>query len=416
VARLLFLRKVTSRARRVWGWFPVRLPGLALAAAGTAVAWWVGKERVDYLLYPAGLAAAGLVGVAALGVLAAAFVLWRSLRQLPAGLPDALETTHATKTAFRFRRLRAWPLVEVRMAWESPTEVAVALVADGAAYEEVVTPRARGRHPEVTRRFVVEDIFGLCSFTFRRTWVTPIRILPAMAVAGAELAAAHSHGDAFSHPSGRAEGDLVEMRRYAHGDSMRHILWKTFARTRRLLVRMPERALAPKPITVAFLVAGAEDDATAATARLYLERGLFGPDFVFSADGAAKPTSQPHEAIDQIVDSGSQRDHGGHSLEALAAQVEAARLTSCVVFVPPVDGPWRERVTAFTRRLPAAPTVVIGVEGSLETHRPGLLRRVFLRPDEPPNPVGAALPKLRAALEADGLRVQVLHRTSGALL
>jgi hypothetical protein len=60
--------------------------------------------------------------------------------------------------------------------------------------------------------------------------------------------------------------------------------------------------------------------------------------------------------------------------------------------------------------------VVIGVEGSLETHRPGLLRRVFLRPDEPPNPVGAALPKLRAALEADGLRVQVLHRTSGALL
>ena len=87
-----------------------------------------------------------------------------------------------------------------------------------------------------------------------------------------------------------------------------------------------------------------------------------------------------------------------------------------MVFVPPVDGPWRERVTAFSRRLPSAPTVVIGVEGSLEETRPGFLRRVFLRPAAPPNQVVAALPKLRAALEAEGLRVQVLHRSSGALL
>ena len=46
------------------------------------------------------------------------------------------------------------------------------------------------------------------------------------------------------------------MRAYGHGDPMRHVLWKTFARSRRLLVRMPERAIAPSPTTVAFLIAG----------------------------------------------------------------------------------------------------------------------------------------------------------------
>jgi hypothetical protein len=401
----------------VWGWFPVRLPGLALAASGLAVAWWVGKERVDYLLYPAGLAATGLVAIATLGVLVGTLVLWLTVRGAEHGLPDALETTFTTRTSFRCPRLRAWPLVEIEMAWEDPTDVEVKLEPNGRWFEEVVTPYVRGRHPGVVRRFTVSDIFGLASLTFRRRWDAPFRILPAIAVGGAELAASHSHGDAFSHPAGRAEGDLVEMRRYAHGDSMRHILWKTFARTRRLLVRMPERALAPKPITVAFLVAGEADDATAATARLYLEKGLFGPDFVFSADGAAKPTSLPHEAIDQIVQSSARREDGGATLEALAAQVESAKLQSCVVFVPPVDGPWRERVAAFSRRLPAAPLVVIGVEGTDDHTPPGLLRRVFTRKDAPPeHRVYKQLPALRSALEADGLRVQVLHRTSGTLL
>ena len=65
-----------------------------------------------------------------------------------------------------------------------------------------------------------------------------------------------------------------------HGDPLRHILWKTFARTRRLLVRMPERAIAPQPITVAFLVAGEHDEPTASAARLYLERGLVGKFFL----------------------------------------------------------------------------------------------------------------------------------------
>src|SRR5206468_1000700 len=114
-------------------------------------------------------------------------------------------------------------------------------------------------------------------------------------------------------------------------------------------VRMPERAIAPQPITVAFMVAGACDEPTAATARLYLEKGMFGSDFLFSADGSGRPTRHTHEAIDQIIDSIGSRGDGAASLDQLAGQVESARLASAVVFAPPVDGPWRDRVAAFSR-------------------------------------------------------------------
>ncbi len=399
----------------------MRLSGIALALTGAAVAFWVGKSEADLLLYPAGLAAMGLVVVCLLVVIAATFFVWDSVHDAPSSVPEQLETSHAQPTGFRFRWLAYWPLVEARMTWDEPERVEVALETSGRWVDEVVTPRERGRHARVVRRFTIEDVFGLCSISFPVAYNQSMRILPATAVAGADIASAQSFGDAFSHPAGRAEGDLIEMRGYGPGDPLRHILWKTFARTRRLLVRMPERAVAPRPITVSFLVAGPGDEATAATARLYLEKGLFGPDFVFSADGAEKPTSETHQALDQIVDSIRARGHGAEGIEALAGQVEAARLASCVVFAPPIDGPWRERVSAFAHRLPTPPTIVIGVDGTDEFDPKRTLsqraRHWILRgPPETPPTSAAALQALRVALEAEGLRVQILHRGSGEMM
>jgi uncharacterized protein (DUF58 family) len=360
------------------------------------------------------------VAVCAVGVTLAALYLWLRVRRAPAGVPESVETHAPTLTGFRFPRLAAWPLVDVRMRWEHPANVTVELASDGGMFEETVTPRERGRYAEIVRRFTVEDIFGLTAISFRLAYREPMRVAPLSATAGAELASSHSHGDAFSHPSGRAEGDLVEMRAYGHGDPLRHVLWKTFARTRRLLVRMPERAIAPRPVTVAAMVAGRGDEPTAAVARLYLERGFFGPDFVFTADGAAQTTGKTHEAVEQIIDSIAARPRGGDTLSALVTQVERARLASCVIFVPPLDGPWRERVMEFSRTLPAPATVVIGVEGVAGERRP-LWRRVLVGGDGAARDADverahAGLPALRAALESAGVRVQVVHRQTGQLL
>jgi len=402
------------RLVQAWDLVPIRLPGIVLLVGALLVALRFSRDEADYLLYPAGLAAAGLVVLCSLSVAVAALVLGRAVRRSPAGVPETFETTQPTRTTFRCPRLGRWPIVEVRVDWAAPAGVTVELDPHGRELEEVVIARERGRHTRIVRRITVEDVFGLARVRFRVGWDQPLCIMPASAAAAAELAASYARGDSFSSPSGAIEGDLVEMRRYGPGDPLRHVLWKTFARTRRLLVRMPERAIAPQPITVAFLIAGAGDEPSAAAARLYLERGLLGPEFTFAADGATRTTSDTREALDQIVDSAAARGYDGQALEMLAGRVEESRLSSCIVFAPPVDGPWRARVAAFSRRLPAPATVVIGVEGVAAPRRGRLARLLVVgngargAHDE----VGT----LRAALEADGLRVQVLHRQSGQIL
>jgi hypothetical protein len=343
--------------------------------------------------------------------------VWLAVRRAAAGIPADLETTQAVPMGFVFPRLTWWPLVEVKMVWEAPIGVEVALEARGGTWGELITPHARGRHARVARRFTVEDVFGLCASSFTVAWDEPVRIMPARAVASAELAVGWATGDAFSHPSGRAEGDLVEMRAYGHGDPMRHVLWKTFARSRRLLVRMPERAIAPSPTTVAFLVAGPGDEPSCGTARLYLERNLFGTDFLFGADGAAAPAKDRDTALDQIIDSA--QAEGGVALDVLGKNIDPIRLASCVVFAPAVDGPWRERVVQFAARLPAPPTIVIGVDGVPPAAPRSRLSRLLLRGGADGDGDGRALagvPALREQLEASGLRVQIVHRSTGQVL
>jgi hypothetical protein len=348
-----------------------------LVAAGIYVAWGIGKHQADYLLYPAGICAVALVAMAIVCVAAGALRVWLAVRRAPAAIPADLETMQPVPTGFAFPRLTWWPLVEVKMVWEAPIGVDVALEPRGGRWGELITPHARGRHTQVARRFTVEDVFGLAACSFTVAWEEPVRIAPARAVASAELAVGYATGDAFSHPSGRAEGDLVEMRAYGHGDPMRHVLWKTFARSRRLLVRMPERAIAPSPTTVAFLVAGPGDEPSCGTARLYLERNLFGTDFLFGADGAAAPAKDRDTALDQIIDSATAE--GGVALDVLGKNIDPMRLASCVVFAPAVDGPWRERVVQFAARLPAPPTVVIGVDGVPPSAPRSRLSRLLVR-------------------------------------
>jgi hypothetical protein len=110
------------------------------------------------------------------------------------------------------------------------------------------------------------------------------------------------------------------------------------------------------------------------------------------------------------------RATGGAGLAALVTQVEASRLAACIVFAPPIDGPWRDRLSDFSRRLAAPATVVIGVDGAGDDRPRGRLRRLFVRADAAVDTLPAGLPALRAALQADGVRVQVLHRQTGQLL
>ena len=221
-------------------------------------------------------------------------------------------------------------------------------------------------------------------------------------------------GDTYSHPSGAEEGDLVETRRYGPGDPCRLILWKTYARTRRLLVRVPERALAPARNVVAYLVAGDGDEPTASIAREFIEAA--GIDVVFQADGAERAARDREEGLEQLVDSVEHRSRGAEGLEPLLATLGRERLDGCVLFVPGRMGAWFERVRWFVAGLSVRPTLVTSVDGTVEEGRPGPLSRLLHRR---PTAGGASLeglPELYDALSGLGGTVLVVHSPTGRLL
>lgn len=393
---------------------PLRLGGLVLIGAA-ALALRVSETEVDHLLRPVALVALALVAACLLLVMVTTLYVRRAVKSQEAGVPPELQSGGELTTSFRVPNVRALGLLDVQLEWATPAGFSVSLVRADGKLGEKIGALERGRHDRLVRRFTIEDVFGLSSLSFEVEWAVALRVTPVAAPVNASLAASRSSGDAWSHPSGRAEGDLVEMRSYAHGDSMRHVLWRTFARTRRLLVRMPERAVAPQPLNVAFLIAGQADEPSAGVARVFLEQGLLGPDFVFAADGALKPTTRVPEAVEQIIDSIRSRSDGAAGLDGLANQVEPHRLGACVVFAPPVDGPWRERLVAMSRRLSVPATVVIGIDGSDDAPPPKNVPKWLLR-ESTEATLATGLVALKAALEADGFPVRIVHRPTGQLV
>jgi hypothetical protein len=167
-------------------------------------------------------------------------------------------------------------------------------------------------------------------------------------------------GEDLSEPRGTPFGDRVDMRQYTHGDSPRLILWKVYARTRKLLVRIPERAVTARPRACAYLVAGDGDEATAGLARVLVERGVLGDNWWFGADGTQRVASDTRGALDVLVLSGLAGERGrqsatlwdhpttpvGTNLGVFLSRAEQAGFSICLLFLPARPGPWTDEVAA----------------------------------------------------------------------
>ncbi|MCK5797062.1 MAG: DUF58 domain-containing protein, partial [Deltaproteobacteria bacterium] len=274
---------IRAIAGRAFAWIyeqrfrvPLTPLGLVLGLLALWVYRAVAGEEMDFVLYAATLVALAVLGLAVVSVGLATLLLWLRLRG-QRGLEDlALESGVAAATGYSFPRFAAWPLVQVRLTWADPPAVEASMARARGRLQEVVTPRQRGERLAVRRRFIVSDIFGLARLGLTRPAAQRVRILPGRAQMSGQVIASVVGGEGLSHPLGPPEGERLDMRRYAPGDPLRFILWKAFARTRQLLVRAPERAIAPSPSVMAYFVAGPEDEATAAMARFFIEAGLLG--------------------------------------------------------------------------------------------------------------------------------------------
>lgn len=408
------LGPIGNRVRDV---FPLTARGvLVLASTGLAL-WLYGFQALDGVWYVAGVGLIGLCVVSLVSVLLAAtrMRVWLS-RSLPRSGSERIytETGRPVLTGFRVPRLRYWVFVEVRLEWLLP--------ADGRVHEDVeggfVAERvAFEDHAEVTqamRKIVVRDVFGLASLSLRHRDAVDFAVLPhAGGLRSLPLLRSLTGGDDVPHPLGIAQGDRLELRRYAPGDPARFIHWKVFARTQKLVVRMPERALSRAHRVAAYLVCGEQDGASAAAARVALEEAAFGADYCFGADGSPKPARSVEPSMSAIRRSSAERSHSGRDLTAFVKEVEREGPASFVVFVPPNLGPAVEAVRQALGRNAHPTRVVIGVDALAPDGQRSMWSRLTLKDSGKVRVSTAQLREVIAAYRRLPCEVVVLDRASG---
>jgi hypothetical protein len=226
-----------------------------------------------------------------------------------------------------------------------------------------------------------------------------------------------ARGEEHPHPMGLEDGDRVDLRRYAPGDPARFIHWKIFGRTRRLVVRVPERALAPAHRTAAYFVAGEDDEASAAAARAAIETGALGDDFRFGADGSPHPTALQSEAVKAVIRSAHHLGESAKGLEGFLAMVTREGPVSLLVFAPPRGGAWVARVADVARKRRMPVRVVVGVDGLAGgAPKPSLFARLVFRDPAPAGTSRPELERLKRELAAARIEAWVVDRVTGRVL
>ncbi|MEL7372340.1 MAG: DUF58 domain-containing protein [Myxococcota bacterium] len=417
-SRLSAIRRRLSRARE---WFPLTNLGVVISALSAAAYWGFGVPRSDYVVQVVAALAMALVLTAVIAVVIGALLV-RSATARTSSTPIVFEARRGFAEAFSLPVWWGLPLFDVTWTWLEPEGFRLSVVkSNGRRFERVETER-RGHVQRIVRRLVVEDGFGLARLALHRTEDRPLTVVPwAGALDRAPLLRSLAAGDALPHPRGALVGDPVDMRRYAPGDPLKLAMWKVYARTQQLMVRTPERSIAPSSQVAAYLPAAAADEPPAAAARLAVESGVLGPEWIFGADGSPTPVRDPESARQQIVEARHHRFRETGQAAGLAGFVdqfdhpESIRL---VLFVPGRPGTWLETVVEVAMTRTDQTTCVVVVDGVQPLAAPPRWSRWLKRPQPPKDEEEAVvtpdeLQTVVQTLQRAGLQVDVLDRVRG---
>ena len=410
--RVLLIKRLLRHAKDL---FPWTLLGLLFAVAASVALFRFGHGKLDLVLLVLGYGGLGILVLTTLVVAIAASVLKLRLGALGDADDHALrvETAREFPTDFSLPALRWMPLLQLACEWERPEAVRVDLRREGARLREHVVASSRGEVKSVRRRIIVQDAFGLSRIALRVEQKVTLDVVPHLGgIRRLPVLTSLAGGEEQPHPMGLEQGDRLELRRYVPGDPARFIHWKVFGRTRKLMVRHPERALTHARRTVAYLIAGRNDEASAAAARAALERGVFGNEWTFGADGSPGATSDLQTALHKIVRSSVARGRSGSGLKAFLDEVERDGPATLVLFVPPTGGAWLSKLGRLKHRAHA----VIGVDAVPPDDARPAWRRWLLKEDQDEGLTRAQLDHVIDALRRQQCEVVVLDRVSGRIV
>jgi len=392
--------------------------GVAVAIVAAVSLFGFGFGKLDLVLLVLGYGGVGLLAISTLIVVfTAAGVAWRIRGTKPPPATARLETGRPHPTGFALSALRWLPLVKVRWAWVAPPSAEVRPALENGLLAEWVTIRERGIFSSARRRVFVEDAFGLARVVVRHRQYRTLEVLPHVGgLRRLPVLTSLTGGDEIPHPMGIDDGDRTETRRYIAGDPARFIHWKAFSRTRKLMVRMPERSLSRARRTVAYLVAGLRDEAPAAAARAAIEEEALGTDWHFGADGSPEPTTDAAEAMHKVMTSARFSGPSGSGLRRFLAEVDRAGPAALVVFAPAWVGPWIAEVGALGRHRAGRVRVVVAIDAVGREAPKSKWRRWLLSPVADAGVTRTELESVGRMLGKLRCEVVVVDRISGRVL
>lgn len=409
--------KSPSWLRRLTGIFPFRPAGLLTAAGGLLLFAGFGLLRQDRLLLVFGAVWLFLLFFCFVAVLTGVLWLWW---RLPQGAAPSLETESGEKVRTGFSMHLPWfvPMLHLDWVWVDPPEVMVLPEVEGRHYTEKVLAKRRGSWSIIRRNITVSDAFGLCSIRFLHQQERDLRFVPAKGrLDRVHVVQGLSGGDAIPQMDGEPVGDPLDLRAYAPGDPIRYVLWKVYARSRQLVVRNPERALAPTRRTVAYLVAGSGDEPAAGAARVAVQ-GALGTTWTFGADGSKGQASSTADALERIIRSADvPLGEGGRDLSTFFHSAGSG-YRRAVLFVPPRPGPWLEGVKGAMGGggMPTQLDFVVCTDGIAKKERVSLLS--LPKEVDPALPVTATPEELKKVLAELGnlaTSILIVDRKTGDL-
>lgn len=421
------LPRVAHYARWAWGFVMLTPVGLTILLAALWAGWYQGVAHLDLVVLMVSFCALVALVLMA-GFTLVGFFIVRSLFKKNLGRTNTTLEAEALSATGWWLRLPFWlPFLDVTWTWEGGEGACAAdltLHLEGQDTHELATPRRRGVFHRIVRRVQVRDILGLTRIFWRIEEAVDLEVLPHRGkIEHLVPLMGFISGDDISDPYGDPWGDRVDMRQYSPGDSPRMILWKVFARSRKLMVRIPERAVAARPRGCGYLVADRRpnplDEPSAGVARVMIERQLLGEGWAFAADNGGAPATTVEDALGVLARSGQGGANSG-GFRDFIEKAEREGYGYCVVFVPPAPGPWLDTLIDGVRHTSLRIHAFIGMDGidagRLRKNRHGgLVRRLFVQPDDLDAPTLPELSEVLTRLAACGGNVALIDRRTGQL-
>lgn len=351
---------------KIIGWIPLTFRSILLIPLLIWLRQSYGIARTDFVLLVLSEGGIFLIAFSIFIVtLAALFLRFRTKKG--SGESYQIATEQEFQTEFKICKIDWIPFITIELNWKAPKGVQASLRSSRGILSEEIIPSERGIEDKIIRQLKIVDLFGLARIRFEESENRKIKIFPALL--NLQLKPVFKQlggGDFISHPLGEAVGDRADLRRYVRGDPLKHILWKIYARTRKLMVREVERSISPEHKIFIYFIASPKDNIAASVTRTALEKGEFGSNFVFLADGGKSPTSDPQEAVEQLIHSIHARNQSAQKLKYFLDHAQAEAVSSCFVFASADSLEWSSILLSSAKSHPIQIKLILAAEdGSL---------------------------------------------------